>query len=391
MSSIRPIRVFSALDDTYVRGVSRFKVNFKNVFVGPRRKSLPTARFCNPRTLICWQDGLKSVDPPVPPRDPLYFLRLSGKNPRNDAGRIHHRSNFPLYSASVVSRGGPSRNASPEAIDFATCSTKGKKKIIDHRRSCARHRHFCASCSRGFHAYMSLPCYLLEASQRGNPGDIPLRSIPVEGVKSAISFARVVLRGTASIGGRVGGRDPGAEVARKQEREVIACWVIYLVILVDRPRGRGTRHGGKPMPSTPTRGANHRHRWKLKTHFITRLILCSPGRLCPRHPRPNRLYDPLLSSSRSSRSAVRSTLVTSCRPCSASFTADRLNMRPAIPDGTNIIKVRPHAKPVKYRCSLSPFPPHAPRLFSSAPFRPFTSSTLATGLLLSASSLYSRR
>lgn len=133
LSSIRPIRVFSALDDTYVRGVSRFKVNFKNVFVGPRRKSLPTARFCNPRTLICWQDGLKSVDPLVPPRDPLYFLRLSGKNPRNDAGRIHHRSNFPLYSASVVSRDGPSRNASPEAIDFATCSTKGKKKIIaDH-------------------------------------------------------------------------------------------------------------------------------------------------------------------------------------------------------------------------------------------------------------------
>lgn len=28
---------------------------------------------------------------------------------------------------------------------------------------------------------------------------------------------------------------------------------------------------------------------------------------------------------------------------------DRLNMRPAIPDGTNIIKVRLHAKPVKYR------------------------------------------
>lgn len=172
-------------------------------------------------------------------------------------------------------------------------------------------------------------------------------------------------------------------------REVIACWVIYLVILVDRPRGRGTRHGGKPVPSTPTRGANHRHRWKLKTHFITRLILCRP---CPRHPpakpsiRSSPFLVPLLS-----RSAARSTLVTSCRPCNASFTADRLNMRPAIPDGTNIIKVRPHAKPVKYRCSLSPFPPHAPRLLSSAPFRPFTSSTLATGLLLSASSLYSRR
>lgn len=250
LSSIRPIRVFSALDDTYVRGVSRFKVNFKNVFVGPRRKSLPTARFCNPRTLICWQDGLKSVDPPVPPRDPLYFLRLSGKNPRNDAGRIHHRSNFPLYSASVVSRDGPSRNASPEAIDFATCSTKGKKKIIDHRRSCARHRHFCVSCSRGFHAYMSLPCYLLEASQRGNPGDIPLRSIPVEGVKSAISFARVVLRGTASIGGRVGGRDPGAEVARKQERAGRAGGYCLLGDLSSNTSRQATRPGHQAWGQT---------------------------------------------------------------------------------------------------------------------------------------------
>lgn len=105
LSSIRPIRVFSALDDTYVRGVSRFKVNFKNVFVGPRRKSLPTARFCNPRTLICWQDGLKSVDPPVPPRDPLYFLRLSGKNPRNDAGRIHTTARIFLSTPLPLFRG----------------------------------------------------------------------------------------------------------------------------------------------------------------------------------------------------------------------------------------------------------------------------------------------
>lgn len=43
--------------------------------------------------------------------------------------------------------------------------------------------------------------------------------------------------------------------------------------------------------------------------------------------------------------------------------ADRLNMRPAIPDGTNIIKVRPHAKPVKY-CRVLPLdPPRAPRLY----------------------------
>lgn len=129
-------------------GGFRFKVNFRNVFVGPRRKSLPTARFCNPRTLICWQDGLKSVDPPVPPRDPLYFLRLSGKNPRNDAGRIHHRSNFRLHSASPLPsfpRGGPSRIAFPKYIYLATCSTKGKKRssiIADH--VLVSFLHFCA-------------------------------------------------------------------------------------------------------------------------------------------------------------------------------------------------------------------------------------------------------
>lgn len=44
--------------------------------------------------------------------------------------------------------------------------------------------------------------------------------------------------------------------------------------------------------------------------------------------------------------------------------ADRLNMRPAIPDGTNIIKVRPHAKPVKYRRAL-PQPRPSPRARSS--------------------------
>lgn len=47
-----------------------------------------------------------------------------------------------------------------------------------------------------------------------------------------------------------GWRRPEAAVARKQERagrrEVIACWVIYLVILADRPRGRGTGMGADP-------------------------------------------------------------------------------------------------------------------------------------------------
>lgn len=244
-------------------GGFRFKVNFRNVFVSPRRKSLPTARFCNPRTLICWQDGLKSVDPPVPPRDPLYFLRLSGKNPRNDAGRIHHRSNFRLHSASPLPsfpRGGPSRIAFPKYIYLATCSTKGKKKIIDHRRSRARFvslfLHLSCPPRETFSRVprdpwnISLPCYLLEASQRGNPRDIPFRSIPVEGVKSAVSFARVVLRGAASIGGRVGGRDPGAEVARKQERAGRAGGYCLLGDLSSNTSRQATRPGHQAWGQT---------------------------------------------------------------------------------------------------------------------------------------------
>lgn len=97
---------------------------------------------------------------------------------------------------------------------------------------------------------MSLPCYLLEASQRGNPGDIPLRSIPVEGVKSAISFARVVLRGTASIGGRVGGRDPGAEVARKQERAGRAGGYCLLGDLSSNTSRQATRPGHQAWGQT---------------------------------------------------------------------------------------------------------------------------------------------
>lgn len=73
-------------------------------------------------------------------------------------------------------------------------------------------------------------------------------------------------------------------------RAVIACWVIYLVILADRPREPGAwatertrglltpypRGGGKRRGRGGREGegkrANHRHWWKLKTHFITRLI-----------------------------------------------------------------------------------------------------------------------
>lgn len=97
---------------------------------------------------------------------------------------------------------------------------------------------------------ISLPCYLLEASQRGNPRDIPFRSIPVEGVKSAVSFARVVLRGAASIGGRVGGRDPGVEVARKQERAGRAGGYCLLGDLSSNTSRQATRPGHQAWGQT---------------------------------------------------------------------------------------------------------------------------------------------
>ena len=52
--------------------------------------------------------------------------------------------------------------------------------------------------------------------------------------------------------------------------------------------------------------------------------------------------------------------------------ADRLNMRPAIPDGTNIIKVRLHAKPLKYRRppSSSSFDPLRTTRLPRRPFGP---------------------
>lgn len=199
----------------------------------------------------------------------------------------------------------------------------------------------------------------------------------------------------------VGGRDPGAEVARKQERAGRAGGYCLLGDLSSNTSRQATRPGHQAWGQTR---AFYPYPWgqppapveiKNSLYYTSHSVLPWPPSSPPPLPaKPSIRSSPFLLPL-SSRSAALSLSLSShpaCRPCSsASFNAaDRLNMRPAIPDGTNIIKVRPHAKPVKYRCSLSPFP-HAPRLFSSAPFRPFTSSTLATGLLLSASSLYSRR
>lgn len=66
----------------------------------------------------------------------------------------------------------------------------------------------------------------------------------------------------------VGGRDPkvGSEPANENAepgggrgQAVIACWVIYLVILADRPRTRGMGNGANswapsPLPAGPTTG-----------------------------------------------------------------------------------------------------------------------------------------
>lgn len=150
-----------------------------------------------------------------------------------------------------------------------------------------------------------------------NPRDIPsvrfdrkckIGGLVCKGSSSGSETARAYGRVSVPSVAEIQGQRWLASKNGRAGREVIACWVIYLVILVDRPRGRGTRHGGKPVPSTPTRGANHRHRWKLKTHFITRLILCYPLVASGLAPPANRLYDPLLSSFRSSRPLRHSAL-----------------------------------------------------------------------------------
>lgn len=156
----------------------------------------------------------------------------------------------------------------------------------------------------------------------------------------------------------VGGRDPGAEVARKQERAGRTGGYCLLGDLSSNTSRQATRPGHQAWGQTR---AFYPYPWgqppapveiKNSLYYTSHSVL-PPGCLWPRTPgKPSVRSSPFLFSLLSSAAPLRS-LVTSCRPCSASFTADRLNMRPAIPDGTNIIKVRPHAKPVKYRCFLS--------------------------------------
>jgi len=111
----------------------------------------------------------------------------------------------------------------------------------------------------------------------------------------------------------VGGRDPkvGSEPANENAgrgQAVIACWVIYLVILADRPRTRSMGNGANSWAPNPLpAGANHRHWWKLKTHFITRLIL----RAVPRPPSPQPTLRPFCTSFSSPSPHPSSPLLTS--------------------------------------------------------------------------------
>lgn len=309
---------------------SGFKVNFKNVFVGPRRKSLPTARFCNPRTLIRWQDGLKSVDPAVPPRDPLYFLRLSGKNPRNDAGRIHHRSSnlfvaSPRFRCFRCSRNGTllvsKRNYFSQMYRVRHAFDR-KKKIIDRsfRLSSTLLR------SRGFHAgYIYI--YTVATYQKHRSVETTLgisRSIPFGGgrcVKSAVSFARVVLRGAARMSG-VGGRDPGAEVARKQERAGRAGGYCLLGDLSSNTSRQATRPGHQAWGQTR---AFYPYPWgqppapveiKNSLYYTSHSVLPWPPSSPP--PSPGQTVYTILSfpppALLSFRRALSLSLVTSCLP-----------------------------------------------------------------------------
>lgn len=177
---------------------------------------------------------------------------------------------------------------------------------------------------------------------------------------------------------RGGGRDPkvGSEPANESgirggegegkggggRRAVIACWVIYLVILADRPRARSTgrsrgllTRGGQPPALLEIKNSLY-----YTSHSTLSRFDPSARPPPPRSPSSRHLTRPLFSPPLTSPPAPP------CPPYSSYSAAlrrrlvhaDRLNMRPAIPDGTNIIKVRPHAKPVKYR--PTPFRPSTP-------------------------------
>lgn len=248
----------------------------------------------------------------------MYFLRLSGKNPRNDAGRIHHRSssNFRRFSPRLRFR--CFRNARLETkLLFPNISISPRVRPKKDRRSIVSSLIHTFTFSRVIYIYIRL---LLIGSIAIVETTLGIsRSIPFGGgrcVKSAVSFARVVLRGAARMSG-VGGRDPGAEVARKQERAGRAGGYCLLGDLSSNTSRQATRPGHQAWGQTR---AFYPYPWgqppapveiKNSLYYTSHSVLPRPP---PPPPplRPNRLYDPLLFSSRAR--ALSLSLVTSCLP-----------------------------------------------------------------------------
>jgi len=164
--------------------------------------------------------------------------------------------------------------------------------------------------------------------------------------------------------------------APEVKRAVIACWVIYLVILADRPRARSmgrTRglltpypRGGQPPALVEIKNSLYYTSHSAPTPSVASTLDPSARPLLSSPPlRPTcHLTRPLFSSLHPPPSTHH--ILPLWRRL---VRADRLNMRPAIPDGTNIIKVRLHAKPVKYR--RPPFSSFDPLYTIRLPRRPF--------------------
>lgn len=209
-----------------------------------------------------------------------------------------------------------------------------------------------------------------EANEEENRREISLPPLRRNGtvlgrrtVSVPVAVAAEIRRWVASRRTRAGSEEEkgwGREAAGR--RAVIACWVIYLVILADRPRARSTGRSRGLL----TRGGQPPALLEIKNslYYTSHSTL---SRFDPSaRPPPHHLL--LILRRRATSRVLFSLPLTSppappCPPYSSYSAAlrrrlvhaDRLNMRPAIPDGTNIIKVRPHAKPVKYR--PTPFRP----------------------------------
>ena len=308
---------------------------------------------------------------PVLPRDSLYFLRLSGKNPGNGAGRagqiLRFRRNtrggivlttvsLPTFQILIFRSRHVfvQRSSTIDRYDrfLRTRSFPVVTEFLDFVRALVVGRP-----SHCFHPYTYTVCrYIvsyrseLEASNRRKPKGYSLAFDWNESVKSAVSFARVLLQGAEARRGSgarisaVGGRDPGAEVARKQERAGRTGGYCLLGDLSSNTSRQATRPGHQAWGQTR---AFYPYPWgqplapveiKNSLYYTSHSVLPPspwlpllsrpplPPPRPPARPRQNRLYDPPLSFP-----LFRARLSAATAPLSAPLSRHILAAAPAAP------------------------------------------------------------